>query len=164
MNRVEIGAVSRPHGVRGELRVHLYNPDSTALDVVTEVYIAGTPYAITSARLVKGGALLRVEGICDRDQAEALTKAPIEVLRDELELEEDDVLLDEFVGCQLLLKDGSEWGQVVEVLPGVQDLLVIHQGEIERYLPLVEEFLVKLDMEAQQIVVAPPADLPEWER
>ena len=32
MDRIEIGVVARPHGVRGELRVHLHNPESTALD------------------------------------------------------------------------------------------------------------------------------------
>ena len=41
MDRVEIGVVARPHGVRGELRVHLHNPESTALDAAEEVWIGG---------------------------------------------------------------------------------------------------------------------------
>ncbi len=164
MSRVKIGVVSRPHGVRGELRLHLYNSDSTAFDVVDGVFLAGTHYALESARMVKGAALIRLEGIADRNQAEALVGSELEVLRDELELDPEEVLLDDLVGCQLRLEDGSDWGRVAEVVVGVQDLLVVHMGDLERYLPLVDAFVLDIDLEKKTILVAPPEELPEWER
>lgn len=164
MTRVKIGVVSRPHGVRGELRVHLHNADSTAFDVVDGVFVGATHYKLASARLVKGAALLRLEGLEDRNGAERLVGSDVEVLRDELELDEDEVLLDDLVSCSLKLEDGTDWGQVAEVIQGVQDLLVIHDGDMERYLPLVDAFVLDIDLESKSIVVAPPEDLPEWER
>lgn len=161
--RIEIGIVSRPHGVRGELRVRLHNPESTALDVVDDIFVGGTRYGLASARRVKGGALIRLQGLDNRDQVEELAGTAIEVLRDQLELEEDDVLLEDLRGCKVELEDGSPWGEVVEVVAGIQDLLVVHDGPIERYLPLVEAFVRDIDLEAHKIVVAPPEELPEWE-
>lgn len=163
MHEVEIGVIARPHGVRGEMRVHLHNADSTALEIVSEVILKGISYSVVSARLVRGGALLKVEDVIDRDQAEALVGAPLAVKRTELELEEDDVLLDELVGCATQLASGEPWGEIVEVVSGVQDRLVIHQGGTERYLPLVDAFVVNIDLEAKVVVLAPPLDLPEWD-
>lgn len=162
--QVEIGVVARAHGVRGELRVHLHNPESRALDVVMELLIGDCSYEITRARTVKGGALVMLEGIDDRDAVEALVGKAVSVPREQLELEEDDQLISDFLGCELTLADGSPWGHVVEVVAGTQDRLVIHQGEIERYLPLVDAFFESVDLEAKKIVVSPPEDLPEWER
>ena len=164
MQRIEIGVVSRPHGVRGELRMHLHNAESTALDVVDELFVGGTRYPLASARSTTGGALVRLVGVDTRDLAEGLVGKPVEVLRDWLELDEEDVLLDEIVGCQVELEDGSPWGQVVAVEAGIQDRLVIHDGAMERYLPLVDVFVRDIDRVARKIVVAPPDDLPEWER
>lgn len=162
--RLEIGVVSRPHGVRGELRVHLHNAESTAFDCVDEVYLAGVRYELVSARMVKGAVLLRLEGLDDRNAVESLRSAPVEVLRDQLELQEDDLLLSDLVGCRVQLEDGSDWGEIVEVVTGHQDRLVIHSGDTERHLPLVSEFLIDIDLESKVVVAAPPEGLPEWPR
>ncbi len=164
MHDVKIGVIAKPHGVRGEMRVHLYNADSTALEVVSEVQLKDIVYAIASARLVRGGALLKLDEVTTRDQAERLVGTEVCVTRSALELDDDDVLLDELVGCQTKLESGEDWGEIVEVISGVQDRLVIHQGGTERYLPLVDAFVVDIDLEAKVVILAPPPDLPEWER
>ncbi len=146
------------------MRVHLHNSESTAFDVVDEVFVGGELFRLASARLVKGGALVRLEGIDDRDQVEAIVGKPVEVARDSLELDEDDVLLVELIGCALELEDGSAWGTIVDVHTGVQDRLVIHDGPLERYLPLVDAFVLRIDRQAKRVLVAPPEDLPEWTR
>ncbi len=162
--QVEIGVVARAHGVRGELRVRLHNPDSTALDVVMSLFIADRSYEIASARLVKGGALVRLAEVDDRNEAETLVGKAIFVERGELELEEDDLLISDFLNCSLVLEDGTPWGKVVEVVAGTQDRLVVHHGNVERYLPLVDAFIVDVDLDARSITVSPPEELPEWER
>jgi len=161
---VEIGVVARPHGVRGELRIHIHNDESTAFDVVDEACIGGESYAIVSARKVKNGYLVRLEGLDDRTAAERLIGKTVEVPRDQLELDEHDLLLSDFLGCELRLPDGGSWGKVVEVVAGTQDRLVIHDGDIERYLPLVDEFVTDVDITTKIITVDPPDELPEWER
>ena len=163
-DRVEIGAVARAHGVRGEVRVVLHNPGSTALDGATGLFI-GEPareIEIESVRPVPGGAyLVRLAGVADRDQADALRGQPVAVARGDIELDEEEVLLIDLVGCRVELGDGTPWGVIAAIEPGAQDRLVIHHGEVERQLPVADEFLIDIDLEARRVVVAPPDGLPE---
>jgi 16S rRNA processing protein RimM len=162
VDRVEIGAVARAHGVRGELRVVLHNPTSTALDGVDAVFVGERELALESARPVAGGAyLVRLAGIGDRDQAEALRGAPVAVARADLPLADDEVLLVDLVGCRVELADGTSWGVIAAVETGPQDRLVIHSGDVERQLPVTDAFLIDIDLDARRVVVDPPEGLPE---
>ena len=69
--------------------------------------------------------------------------------------------LSDLIGCETVLEDGTDYGTVAAVETGPQDRLVIHQGDIERLLPLVPAFVLDIDLDQARIVVAPPDDLPE---
>ena len=159
--RIEIGGVARAHGIRGEIVIVTHDPDSDTLGSIETIYIAGTPRKITQARDTQRGWLVALEGIATRTDAESLRGQPVEVDRDALELDEADVLLDDLVDCEVRLPDGKPWGTIAEVMIGQhQDLLVIHDGEIERLLPLVDEFVTNIDLDAGVVTVSPPEDLP----
>ena len=75
--------------------------------------------------------------------------------------DDDEVLIAELIGCAVELEDGTAWGTVAAYQPGAQDRLVIHDGDVERLLPLVDAFVVDIDLERRVVVVAPPEGLPE---
>jgi 16S rRNA processing protein RimM len=160
-DRVEIGVVARAHGVRGEVRIALHNPASAALSGAEVVFVGDRELAVESARPVHGAYLVRLAGIEDRDQADGLRGQPVAIARDDLDLGDEEFLLVDLVGCRVELRDGTSWGVVAAVEPGLQDRLVIHDGEIERQLPVADEFLVDIDLEAGRVVVDPPEGLPE---
>jgi 16S rRNA processing protein RimM len=160
-DRVEIGAVARAHGIRGEVRIVLHNPESDALERAERVFVGAREVAVVSARPVNGACLVLLEGVSDRDQADALRGQPVAVARDDLALDDDEVLLVDLVGCRVELADGSDWGVVAAVETGPQDRLVIHQGEVERQLPVADAFVVEIDVEGRRVVVDPPEGLPE---
>ncbi|HWM88412.1 MAG TPA: ribosome maturation factor RimM, partial [Kofleriaceae bacterium] len=152
-DRVEIGVVARAHGVRGEVRIHLHNPESRALDDVTSIFVGERATAVESSRAVVGGAyLVHLEGVADRDQAQALRGQPVAVERGDIDLDDEDVLLVDLVGCRVELTDGTEWGVIAAVEPGAQDRLVIHHGDVERQLPVADQFLIDIDLEARRVV------------
>ncbi|MBS1124391.1 MAG: rRNA processing protein RimM [Deltaproteobacteria bacterium] len=158
--RLEIGGVARAHGIRGEVAIVTHDPDSVALETIKTIYIAGVEYHILEARSADKGWLVRLEGIPTRTEAEGLRGKPVEVDRAALGLVEGEVLLDDLVGCKVVLPDGSPWGTIVEIEGGFQDLLVIHDGELERLLPLVDEFVKTIDTAAGIVTVDPPEGLP----
>ncbi len=163
--RVEIGGVARAHGIRGEVVIVTHDPDSETLGVVDTIYVGGTPRKIAEARDTHRGWLVQLEGVATRTEAEGLRGQPVEVDRDQLELGDDDVLLADLVGCAVRRADGSPWGRVAEVVAGeMQDLLVIEDGDIERMLPLVDQFVTHIDLDARVVTVDPPLDLPESKR
>jgi 16S rRNA processing protein RimM len=159
--RVEIGIVSKAHGVRGEVVVILHDAESTALEDVETVHVAGVARKVVQARNTGGAYLLAVEGITDRDAAAALRGAVVEVDRDALDLDEDEVLLSDLVGCKCVLEDGTAWGEIVAVEMGMQDRLIIRDGNIERQLPVVDAFIADIDLENGVVKVTPPEGLPE---
>ena len=161
---LEIGYVARPHGVRGELRVVTHDPESTTLLDVDEIEIDRVPYRVEQARQVEGAFLLRLAGVGDRNRAETLRGKRVAVDRELIPLEEGEVFLADLVGCAVVREDGSPYGTIAAIETGVQDRLVIHDGDVERLLPLVPEFVIDVDLEEGRVVVAPPEDLPESPR
>lgn len=160
--RIEIGGVARAHGIRGEIVVVTHDPDSDTLGKVDSIYVGGVERKVTGARDTQRGWLVALDGVVTRNDAEALQGQRVEVDRDALDLDEDDVLLDDLVGCECRLPDGTPWGTVYAVDPGnFQDLLVVHHGDVERLLPLIDQFVTSIDIDEGVIVVDPPEGLPD---
>lgn len=160
--RIEIGGVARAHGIRGEVVIVTHDPDSDTLDGATVVWIDGIERTITAARHTHRGWLVQLAGIATRTDAEALRGKRVEVDRSALELADDDILLSDLVGCRVLLADGTPWGTIAAIdTHPLQDRLVIHDGAIERMLPLVDAFVTRIDLEAGTVTVDPPPGLPE---
>jgi 16S rRNA processing protein RimM len=160
MDKLEVGYVARAHGVRGEVRVHLHHPASTALDDVGRAWFGGTERKILAARPTSGALLLTLEGVGDRAAAETLRGAAVEVLRSDLPLAEGEYFLADLPGCEVVDAAGAGLGRVVEVTHGAQDILVIHDETHERLLPAVPAFVTRVDLAARRITVDPPEDLP----
>lgn len=163
--RIEIGRVSKAHGIRGEVVVVTHDPESDVLDGAETLWVGGTPRRIEEARGTHRGWLVRFEGVATRNDAELLRDQLVEIDREALELDDDDILLSDLVGCAVRKVDGSPWGTIHEIQSGgMQDLLVIHDGELERLLPLVDAFVTGIDLEAGVVTVDPPDGLPEHKR
>jgi 16S rRNA processing protein RimM len=162
--RIEIGRIARAHGIRGEVVIVTHDPASDVLEDIEAVWVAGVEKRVVEARSTHRGWLVRFEGIVTRNDAEVLRGQAVEVDRDALALGDDDVLLDDLVGCQVKLVDGTPWGTISSVTGGMQDLLVIHDGELERLLPLVDEFVKAIDLDAGIVTVDPPEGLPAHRR
>jgi 16S rRNA processing protein RimM len=163
--RIEIGGIARAHGIRGEVAIVTHDPDSVILETCGTVWIDGVERKILAARNTpQKGWIVLLDGVVTRNDAEALRGKPIEVSREALELAEGEVILHDLIGCKVVLPDGTPWGEVAAVDAGMQDLLVIHDGDIERLLPLVDEFVTSIDLAAGVVTVDPPEGLPESKR
>jgi 16S rRNA processing protein RimM len=160
--RLEIGGIARAHGIRGEVVVHTHDPDSEIIGEVTEIWVGGVVRKIVEARSTTKGWLVLFEGVTTRNEADLLRGQPVEVDRQVLALDDDEVLLDDLIGCAVVLPDGKPWGTIASIEQGYgQDLLVIHDGAIERMLPLVDQFVTNIDLAAGVVTVDPPDGLPE---
>lgn len=77
-DRITVGRIIKPHGLRGEVAVDVLSdiPDRLAADV--HVWIEGAPYVITAARPHQGRLLITFADVGDRTAAETLRGAEIE--------------------------------------------------------------------------------------
>jgi 16S rRNA processing protein RimM len=161
---VEVGYVARAHGIRGELRIVTHDPDSRALFQCERVHLGEEAFTVDAVRPTKGAVLVKLEEVGDRNRAEELKGRAVSVQRSDLDLQEDDVLLGDLIGCTVELDGGGSWGEVVDVQLGAQNRLVVVDGEDERLLPVVDAFIVETDLEGRRIVIDPPEGWPVTRR
>ncbi len=155
---VAVGEVLRPHGLRGELRVKLYNPDS-------ELLLARPPMRlrlpdgslkgadIEHARPVPGAVLLRLSGAQDRDGAEQLRGAQLEVPRETLgELDQGEYFVCDLEGCRVAL-DGKSIGLVRRVLayPSCDVLVVARAEQSDLEVPMHADYIAAVEVGAGRI-------------
>ena len=126
------------------------NSNVPRLDELSTVWIGGSLRQVVRARHTHRGWLVQLDAVATRNEAEALRGQVIEVDRVALALGDDDVLLDDLVGCRVQRVDGTPWGTIAAVEGDLQDRLVIHDGEIERQLP--HNFTVSLGTYAVRIL------------
>ncbi len=149
----------KAHGLRGAVKVHLHNVDSEALAASERVIlaVAGEERSLQSRFLGEAGglAILELEGVKDRDAADALRGARVLVDREALSpLAEDEYFYVDLIGCRVEDEAGSALGTVAEVFSaGASDVLVVRDGHEERMIPLVDEWVVAVDLEARCIRV-----------
>ena len=67
MNKIEIGAVAKPQGIKGELKIRLFADSFDSVKNVTEVEINSVIYKVENFRAINADeALLKVAGIDER--------------------------------------------------------------------------------------------------
>jgi len=161
--RVAVGRVLRPHGVRGEVVVEVLSdvPDRLAPGRRVMASWERRPartLAVESSRPHKSGALVRFAGAVDRDTAEELRDALLEVDRSEVPAApEGTYYWYQLLGCRCRV-DGEDLGEVTDLVEdGGGLLLVVSNGGRQVPIPFVRSFLKEVDVERGRIEL----DLPE---
>lgn len=163
---LEVGALLRPHGLKGEIRAAFY-ADSPDL-LYGEVYLQSgsrppRPAKVTSWRLCRQQLIIALEGVTDRTAAEALRGRTILVPGNSLpEPGPEEVYLYRLIGLPVVLHaSGEELGVLDHVLfHGDQEIWVIRTASGKEILfPAVPDFVDLLDPEAGIIRISPPPGL-----
>lgn len=157
-----VGRVSRPHGVRGELRVKVLTDYPGRLGQHAYFYLASPDspeivrrYPVEKLRHHKEVLLLKLGGCDDRNGAEELRGQLVQIPTEEaVPLEEGEYYDFQLIGVKVEAESGESLGQVVEVLKtGANDVYVVRGPWGEVLLPAVKDVVLKLDIEARQMVV-----------
>lgn len=165
-----VGVLGRPHGVKGELMLRIYNNDDRGADftrvpiLILERGAEREPRRVQAARRVAEGWLVHLEGVGTRDEAAALTNLPVRVARDLLPtLVAGEFFVSDLIGCRV----DNEAGDVLGVAQatfwnGAQDVLsVVRRGdgrgtgdsEREILIPIVPTVVRAVDVSARRMIV-----------
>lgn len=163
---VPLAEVTRPHGVRGELRLRLHNPDSDLLLSADEVHVRlkdGDEHEVSvdRARRADDAILLKLHSIDDRDRADELRGAVISLRRREFPpLEADEFYHCDLEGARAILRDEGvedrEWGTVegFRSYPTVEVMVVRRPGVKEpAEVPMRDAFIDSLDADQGVVYV-----------
>lgn len=158
---VPLAEVARPHGVRGELRLKLFNEDSDVLLDRDEVLVRlpdGEEHEVSvdRARRADGAILMKLYSVDDRDRAEELRGAFVCVRRRDFPPLGDG----EFYVCDVkgarVVHEGQTIGTVRDLTnyPTVDVLVVTAaDGGKDWEIPLIDVFVGALDVGAGEITL-----------
>jgi len=156
--RVLVGRVVRPHGVRGEVVVESLTDRASRFDAGRRLGCrAGSATSVlTVARSRPGstGLIVAFEEIGDREAAAALRGAELEVDRAEVPpAKSGEYYYYELVGARCVDARDGELGRVVDLEEGPAGLLLWVEDDAGRRLPLpfVERFVAGVDRAARRI-------------
>jgi 16S rRNA processing protein RimM len=161
---LEIGIITRPHGIAGEIKVQTSPEYLQALEGVRSVYLDGSsqPTRIQSQRIHQNSILLRLEKVATRSDAEALRGVRVAIKFRELpKLKEGEYYSHELVGIQVIDGSGQTLGTVSEVLAtGSNDVYVVKPLEgKELLLPAIDSVVHAIDLERRTMCVSVPDGL-----
>lgn len=154
-----IGEVLRPQGVRGEMKVRPYAADPDMfLEWHTLFLQEGDGYLPRKAhcsRVHDGFAYVTLEGVNDRDAAEALRGTQLWIDRAHAcQLPEDACYVCELIGCRAVDASGAEIGVLTDVLQyGSVDTYVFQTPRGNMMVPALKRVFPQVDVEGKIIRV-----------
>ena len=165
-DRLLVGRITRPHGIRGDVKVQPETDDPARLTGVETLHVGATPEATRPMRVeavrtmtTKQGltALVRFVGVSTPEAADALRGLSLYADASELPpLDADEYFLHDLVGLAVEDTDGLPLGRAVEVaeMPG-HPVLTVETASGERVMvPAVPAFLTEIDVAGGRIVIA----------
>ena len=165
-NRVRIGRILGPQGVRGELKILALTDlperflSMEKMRVFTGEGVFRKEFTLVSARRIehKGLIVAETEEVLSRSEAEEYAGCFIEIDPEErYDLDEGEFWIDDLLGMAVLnAESGKILGTVRDVASaGEQDIYVIRdENGKDHYIPAVKEFIREVNLENRQIRIA----------
>jgi 16S rRNA processing protein RimM len=164
------GTVPTAHGIRGLVRLVL-RTDFPERVVEAEQLTLRLPdgevrsYRVERMEPYKEGLLAKLEGVDDRDAAEALRGAEVVARADELpELPEGEYYWHQLRGLTVVTTDGRRVGVIKDILrTGSNDVYVtqIDRRREGPLIPAIPDVIERVDLQAGEVVIKPMPGLLE---
>ena len=155
---IQLGVVGAPFGVRGwiKLRSHT-DPPERLLDHRNLRIGRGSiwrDYRIEASGRSGGALTVKLAGVEDRDQAQALRGAEVCVPRSELPPRDDkDFYRADLIGCEVVNLEGLGLGVVQHFVETPAQVLMVVRGAQEFWIPAVPLHLRRVDLRERRVVV-----------
>lgn len=166
MERLAVGQIQGPHGVKGFFKVRSFSGEQEHFFRLKRLYVrqgeSFLPYELEKAQGRGGQLSLKLRGVDSAEQAGRLRGLELWVERaDASPLAEGEYYLADLCRCRLY-RGGEEIGRVAAVCEGASaDLLEVELAEGRRFLmPFVEAFFGEVDVQRARIEVKEGFQVP----
>jgi len=149
--RVAVGRINSPWGVRGHVKVTPFTDNPERLAVGSRVYVDGELRQIRDVKSPRGFPCVLFEGISGTEGAERLRNTLIEIDEAELPtLPEGEYYVHDLIGLRVITSAGEEFGTIAEVLEtGSNDVYVVRRpGQKDLLVPAIDGVLLEVNVDA----------------
>jgi len=154
-----MGRVAAPFGIQGWIKIQPFTDELDGLagysewwlgDGVTWRQVAVTDCAVHGATLIA-----KLDGVADRNASAAIKGQQVAVPRALLPKPgHDEYYWSDLIGLAVTNLQGEALGTISSLLEtGAHDVLVVKQGEQERLIPFIEQYVIKVDLPSGQVRV-----------
>jgi len=163
-SRIVLGRITGAHGIQGEVKLQSFTADPEAIAGYGPLdSSAGGTLTIRSLKPLKGVLRARLDGVNDRNAAEALKGVELSIDRDRLpEPDEDEVYHADLISLAAHDVDGKLVGEVVAVLDfGAGELLELKLPDQKStvLVPFNVDSVPEIDLGAGRLTIDPPEGL-----
>ena len=150
---IECGKIINTHGFRGGLKLESWCNTPADLAALKRYYIReGGAYVekkVLKASVFKQFVIADIEGVADMDAAMALKNTVIYAAREDFELDDGEYFISDLVGLDVIDADnGTVYGKLKETINrGASDIYVVDTEAGERMIPVVDEFVDRVEIE-----------------
>ncbi|MCL2077548.1 MAG: ribosome maturation factor RimM [Oscillospiraceae bacterium] len=157
---LEILEITKPHGLKGEMRAKYYCDDPYEPEQFDVLYLGEEkmPVKLTSCRLSKNMLIIGLPGVDTVELAQKLTGKLIYIDRGDVELDQNVWFIKDLIGLEVFDADsGIKYGAVEEILQNAPtDVYSIRTDEGKQLLfPSIPEVLIDVDLGERKILIKP---------
>ena len=145
-----VGRLGRAVGLKGEIEVAVQSdsPDRFAPGSVVLLRADLRPLTVRTMRTHRDRTIVSFEEVAERSAAERLTGAELVIDASQARvLEEAEYWDHDLIGCTVVTTDGTDVGEVIDVLHGgANEVIVVRtEGAGEQLVPLVRDVVRKIE-------------------
>ena len=145
---LETGKIVSTHGLHGDMKILPWADSPEFLLEFDRVFVGKREYAVEDARVQKTCVLMKLEGIDTVEEAAKLRDQVVFIARDDIELEDGAMFIQDLLGLPVLTGDGAELGKLKEVIStGANDVFYV-KGAHEYMIPAVPEFVLERNIDS----------------
>lgn len=155
MEKLTVGEILKPQGVRGELKVRAFTDTPKEVKKFGTLYVEDKPYKILSFREGEDNVCyLGLSGVFDRNTAELLRgKKLLGNRTDAPPLEDGRYYLADILSLSVETEDGEFLGTVKDVVSLSSEIYTIEKDGKEILFPAVKGVVLKVDLDEKKLIV-----------
>ena len=167
--RICVGAIAAAHGIKGEVKIKTFTSEPLNIGTYGPVSdeAGARSFQLSQVRAPGGAAgdsvvIARLDGVTDRNGAEALRGLRLYIPRDALPpAEPDEYYHHDLVGLAVVLRSGERLGKIMAVHNfGAGDLLEVgRDGADSVMVPFTDANVPVVDLTVGRVVIEPPDGL-----
>lgn len=147
-----IGIITKPQGIKGELKLKDLTDGENSLCNLKEVYIDGLCYKVLHKRYSGTDLFLSLRGIADRNEAETFRGKEVYALREQVTKEEDSYFIVDVLGCSVYTDKGDFIGEVEDITSSRTDVYFV-RGKRLAVFPMIKALEPIFDIPNKKITV-----------
>ena len=149
---IECGKIINTHGCYGALKIESWCNTPEELAELKKLYIKNgelfTALNVSKASVFKQFVIVTVDEISSMDDAMAMKGTVLYADRDDFSLEEGEYFIADLNGLPVIdANTQKQYGKIVDVINrGASDIYVVDTPNGERMIPVVSEFVSRVDI------------------